>query len=126
MSEIDIYLLHAVWQDKNRNYCHRVIHSQGTPESMCDSFFRERKEWADCPPDELGWMNNSSLVRVTLFKTASMDDKSWNTYLKKARKKREHHIEDTERAQDFATIRALVKKHGVNAMEVLSFAAESQ
>ncbi len=121
----DLYLLHAVWQDEHRNYRHRVVHSTGTPEEMCASFFSERKEWIDCPADELGWANKHSLVRVTLFKTVSMDDETWKKYIKKARKKREDWIESEERRHDFETIRTLVKKHGPCAMEVLALAAEA-
>jgi hypothetical protein len=124
MSKKDLYLLHAVWKDERNNYSHRVIHSTGTPEELCDSFFREQKEWVDCPAVELGWLNKISLVRVTLFKTVSMDNESWKKYLKKAKQKREDHIESEERRRDFETIRTLVKKHGTCAMEVLALAAE--
>lgn len=123
-NEKGLYLLHAVWQDKHRNYRHRVVHSTGTPEEMCASFFRERKEWIDCPAEELGWANKNSLVSVTLFKTVSMDDTSWKKYLKKAQKKRADHIEVEERKHAFETIRTLVKQHGINAMEVLALATE--
>jgi len=121
-----IFLLHAVWQNKKREYQHRVVVSRcEKPEDMMLSFAKERKEWTTTTdPYDVGWIDGH-LASVTVFKIAkTYPEDMWDGIREKLRDTRREDLDIAERERDLETIRTLVEKHGLNAMEVLAMAAE--
>lgn len=125
--EGDLYLLQATWQDSDRTYRHRLIHTRAkSVDAMFEILAKEHPEWGTTDDYTTVGEIDGQYASVTVFKTEWMDDRAWKRWRNKKQKQRRHQIANEERDRDMQTIRDLVKKHGMVAMEVLAMAAEGE
>jgi len=115
------YVLHAVWQDDQGHYAHRVIHSTATgewdPKALIHEYIRqEHPKWLPEGVGKIGYLNESVRVQeIQVFKVVdcNLEDafREWKDEALEARKEI-----DTRRMReaDMATIHALCRKHGID------------
>jgi len=120
-----VYLLKATWQDEKGEYHHSFIHtSAASVEELFEVFAKSYPEWATTDDytkvgEILGFFTS-----VAVFETVNYDDRSWWDWKRHKQLERRDQIEVEKRERDLQTIRDLVKKHGLEAMEVMAIAAE--
>lgn len=127
MSEQDkLYLLKATWQDEDQKYRHRLIHTRApSVEAMFEILAKEHPEWETTGDyTEIGEIDGQ-YASVTVFETVTMDDRSFRKWVNEKQAQRRAKLKIEERDRDLQTIRDLVAKHGVCAMQVLAIAAET-
>ena len=92
---------------------------------MIESYGRSQESWVTTDdPYKIGWIGDS-LVRVSVFKVMrSYPDSLWEDWRDANMERRKAELVNEERERDMRTIRTLVEKHGLNAMEVLAMAAD--
>jgi len=119
-----LYLLQATWQDESRAYRHRLMHTRAhSVEELFESLAAENPEWATTDDYTTFGEIKGYHTSVTVFETVSMDCQSWRLWVRKKQEDRREQIAVEERDRDMQTIRELVAKHGINAIEVLALAA---
>lgn len=123
--EGDLFLLQAIWQDSEKNYRHNNIFTRAhSVEEMFEILAKCYPNWSTTNDyTEVGEIDGH-WTTVTVFKVEWSDSDSWRRWVDKKQEKRRKQIKVEERERDMQTIRELVEKHGVNAMEVLALAAE--
>ena len=87
--EGDLYLLQATWQDRERNYQHRMIHTRApSVEAMFEILAKEHPEWATTDDYTAVGDIDGCYTSVTVFKTEWMDCDSWKRWRNKKQKQR--------------------------------------